>query len=95
MAPPSGHPIRTLILLALFLVAGIGGAIYAAFVVEPVDDEAAPEHAIVVAGANGKAPAAEGAAPPVAPVVPGTDAKVRGIVVSTARRRSPPDSCSR
>ncbi len=80
MPPTRGHPIRTLLILALFLVVGIGGAIYAAFVVEAGGDVDEPERPPVVTGADGKVVAPKDGTRPPAPVVPGTDAKVRGIV---------------
>jgi protocatechuate 3,4-dioxygenase beta subunit len=79
MGQESRHPIRTLLLLGLLLVVGIGAAFYAAANVEPdSEDPAAPGAAPAGDAAPGATTSAQRKS--AAPAVPGTDAKIRGVV---------------
>src|SRR6187455_2011803 len=80
MGEPREHPVRTLVLLAFFLVAGVGAALYAAFYVDfgPPDPEDAEAPVVTADGAPGVA--TSGSHKSAAAAIPGTDAKVRGVV---------------
>src|SRR5262245_34716198 len=74
------HPVRTLLLLALLLVTGLAAAFYAAVYIDPNASE--PDTPLVPGETPGATPNAtqQPGHRPAAPVLPGTDAKVRGVV---------------
>src|SRR5262247_2964234 len=80
MEKRGARPVLTLSALAAFLVAGIGGVIYAAFATEPSSEDPT----VVTGSLTGTTAAPDSKTSPTArpagPAAQGTDAHVRGVV---------------
>jgi protocatechuate 3,4-dioxygenase beta subunit len=80
MEKRGARPLLTLSALATFLVAGIGGVIYAALVAEPSADDPSAVTASLVGPSAAPDAKTSGPSRAAAPAAQGTDAHVRGVV---------------